>query len=199
MRTPDTITDHYILHFVSWKIISCSGSVDVTYFTDRSVTVIKVYSIYLYFWPKHSVHTSVFLFDEMNNKNNKKKKIPQEYPPIFWYNSVIIWLSFKHRIKLASTGRWKCSMILWTFLSWILVSAVNTVNRKKILGLSVWTLHILPVSMRVLYGDMHGVWLTDESRCEYEWFLVSLLTLQQIGDLSGVYLSLCSWPHHNWC
>lgn len=73
-------------------------------------------------------------------------------------------------------------MILWTFLSWILVSAVNTVNRKKILGLSVWTLHILPVSMRVLYGDMHGVWLTDESRCEYEWFLVSLLTLQQIGD-----------------
>lgn len=73
MRTPDTITDHYILHFVSWKIISCSGSVDVTDFTDRSVTVVKVYSIYLYFWTKHSVHTSVFLFDEMNNKNNKNK------------------------------------------------------------------------------------------------------------------------------
>lgn len=111
MRTPDTITDHYILHFVSWKIISCSGSVDVTDFTDRSVTVVKVYSIYLYFWTKHSVHTSVFLFDEMNNKNNKKNKYHRN---TLQYSDIIQSLSdcFKHRIKLASTGRWKCSMIL---------------------------------------------------------------------------------------
>lgn len=132
MRTPDTITDHYILHFVSWKIISCSGSVDVTDFTDRSVTVVKVYSIYLYFWTKHSVHTSVFLFDEMSNKNNKKNKYHRntlQYSDIIqslsdWALSIALNLP----VQEGGSAAWYCERFCHE--SWFLRLTLSTERRS---------------------------------------------------------------------